>query len=1676
VEALKLAQQATLETRDAKHEPRSEAQQRSAWRAEAAQALGSPRRVHRLVHAVLAAPTPAAQSLGSDSGFEQGLDGFVALTRATIEASRSTWQVWHVRSEAERQVRAKVPVAVLAGGQLDSLVDQIVARVLHPSQSVRLTRPDPVHATLGSPDQLRRRDGSSVYDVAGSQTYTSPTVLADERFLVDAAHRRDGRTVEGRDVDLALLESVANGLNLNTAQAHLVRQMATSGARVQMAIAPAGSGKTTAMSALAAAWTHSGGTVLGLAPSAIAAGVLRHEIGSHADTLAMLVTTIRTGYLPAWARAVDHQTLIVVDEAGMAATGDLAAVTRFAFERGASVRLVGDDRQLAAIAAGGVLRDIQASVGAVTLTELVRFRDQAEAAAGLAIRAGDTTGLAFYIDNNRVHVGDLTTVTNQAYTAWTTDRGNGLDSIMLAPTRELATELNVRARNDRLTALEDEQGRTASGPRPDRRHETRGTREALLADGSAASAGDTIITRRNNRDLRTTVTDWVKNGDRWTVTTAHTTGALKGALEVVHLHTGRHLRLPAEYVDQHVQLGYATTVHGAQGVTADTSHTVTAGAESRQQLYVALTRGREANHLYLNAAVDGDEHSIITPAATNPQTALNLLEQILAADEAEASATTTAGRTDNPHTALTQATARYLDSLQTAATDLLGTEQMTALETHADQLAPGILDSPAWPTLRGHLALLAAEGHDPAVAFTTALREREIDTAAHVAAVLDWRLDPTHTRTATDPDNPPPAPWLPGIPAPLRGDAVWGDYLTSRQRLVDRATVHVRRQAADLTAATRPGWARQLLDPQHRELLADLLVFRAAHGVAQEDTRPTGPRQQAAADRRAQLELNQRVNAAIDTNYRTAWTPIAEQVGLTPGADPHWPVLAENLAALAHAGADAPTLLRRAAAEAQLPDEYQAAALWWRIARHVSPAVLTPEPTDGPPDPLRPVWQANLAAALDPARPGTTAALMQDPRWPAVITAITRASEHGIPYTDLFRHPVGPDGEPVPGHALADALIYRATVLTDPAPYDPANPDHHDRTHYGDHDGTHDSTQDGHGTAEDAPPPFPDDPYDADLQPPEDLHMANDLHTQLHSTGDINRASDNIAEPPLDYSEQWRSRPLPPLDEETIPADLLTLSEAEIDQELYWAAQTRTPVWEPSDQQTEPALTRIAEADLAEVSPERIAELNEQATVFYQAAYRGSWAQTYLTDRLGGTDLTGDLRVRPGFAPKTWSALADHLRRHGATHEELLAAGLSRQASTGRLIDTFRDRLILPIHATSPSHASDGMAMQVVGFVGRRHPDHDTVQPGTDAAAKAGPKYLNTGETVLFAKGDQLYGLAQHTDRLASGATPVIVEGPLDAIAVSLASPDHVGVAPLGTALTDTQVDSLTPHTQVEREPIVATDADPAGQAAADRDYWMLTARGADPRHLAFPAGHDPASLLRQEGPAALAHRLNTSTRSLAAVLVDERLNHLPVAEALPAAAAVIAAGRANHWRPRTAVVADRLHVPPDVALTELVAQTGRWDGDRHAALQAQLQNVRQLRDRIATQNQLPDTQRWAPLARQVDPSLVQAPTWPPLAAAIAEASRAGRDLPTLLNEVLARGPLDPAEPGLDLERRLTADLDPEPTPWRRPRTEQPDNRHGDARHSFATTPPAPSTPHLTPRPSEPSHGEGPGR
>jgi ATP-dependent exoDNAse (exonuclease V) alpha subunit len=129
--------------------------------------------------------------------------------------------------------------------------------------------------------------------VAGAELFTSARILDAERRLLATAGRTDGRTVDAVAVDLALLESAANGVALDAGQAALVRSMATSGARLQLAIAPAGSDKTTALRALTQAWLEGGGHVLGLAPSAAAAAQLHDHTGAPSDTLAKLTWTLQ---------------------------------------------------------------------------------------------------------------------------------------------------------------------------------------------------------------------------------------------------------------------------------------------------------------------------------------------------------------------------------------------------------------------------------------------------------------------------------------------------------------------------------------------------------------------------------------------------------------------------------------------------------------------------------------------------------------------------------------------------------------------------------------------------------------------------------------------------------------------------------------------------------------------------------------------------------------------------------------------------------------------------------------------------------------------------------------------------------------------------------------------------------------------------------------------------------------------------------------------------------------------------------------------------------------------------------------------------------------------------------------------------------------------------------------
>lgn len=263
----------------------------------------------------------------------------------------------------------------------------------------------------------------------------------------------------------------------------------------------------------------------------------------------------------------------------------------------------------------------------------------------------------------------------------------------------------------------------------------------------------------------------------------------------------------------------------------------------------------------------------------------------------------------------------------------------------------------------------------------------------------------------------------------------------------------------------------------------------------------------------------------------------------------------------------------------------------------------------------------------------------------------------------------------------------------------------------------------------------------------------------------------------------------------------------------------------------------------------------DDAAAFYVRQSESSWVPDYLSARGLAAVLGGSTPWHVGYAPKSWTALTEHLRGAGFSDATLLQAGLSLEARTGHLVDRFRDRLMLPVR--------DEVG-RVVAFVGRCRP----------GAGELTPKYINSPTTPIYRKGELLLS-AHSTERAgASTATPVVVEGPLDAMAVWVSTADrHTAAALCGTAMSVRQAGMLSDLAGgLGRPVVVATDADPAGRKAAETAYWRLTEQGLTPWAADLPPGIDAAELLEQHGPARLAASLTCSARPLIDDIVDQRV------------------------------------------------------------------------------------------------------------------------------------------------------------------------------------------------------------
>ncbi len=769
-ESIALAQRANLETRQAKHEPRSEADQRSTWHSEAADLFGE-RGLRVMVDTAVNHDQPHRTQITS-AWLASTADEVIT----ELESHRATWQSWHMYAEAQRQARD----LDLAPGQVADVVEHLVDAV-----TTRLVNLTPDLDPITEPAALRRSDGVSVYRHTGADHFTSPAMLAAEQRIIDAAGTVSAVAPDPVDVELALMAATLDQPALNEGQRELVQALVADPRQVALALAPAGAGKTTAISVLAQTAHDIGYEVVGLAPSAAAAAVLTEATGIPAETLAMLDHTLTTGLDPGFG----PHTIVAIDEAGMADTPTLDRIITACTRTGARVRLIGDDQQLAAIGAGGVLRDIASTHGAQRLSEVVRFDDPIEATASLALRDGDSSALGFYLDHDRIHTGDELTSLTEVLVAWQDQTEAGRECLMLAPTRDLVARLNRAARKTRL-----------DGAQPHH--------EVPLADGNQASEGDVVLTRRNDRRLGVSGSDWVKNGDRWTIIAINPSGSLNAR----HLRSGLHITLPAAYVAEHVELGYATTVHAAQGATADAMHGIITGHEDRQLLYTMLTRGKAENHVHLiTERADTDEEFL--PGIDEQLTAVDNFDRIVGRDGAATSATAELAQATSPATRLQEAARRYADAVTIATQRLLRGGADQALESAGPGPLPwlpgvpaDLRDEPRWA------AYLAARADRVTTLAEVVRRDAQLPTTLHRFA--DVLTDELRTETAVwraangVPDDD--RSLLGSRSGPRTGDLAAGRYARHLQRKVDALyPASVRRWEA--TIATAIG------NPDHRD-------------------------------------------------------------------------------------------------------------------------------------------------------------------------------------------------------------------------------------------------------------------------------------------------------------------------------------------------------------------------------------------------------------------------------------------------------------------------------------------------------------------------------------------------------------------------------------------------------------------------------------------------------------------------------------------------------------------------------------------------------------------------------------------------------------------------------------------------------------------------------------------
>jgi conjugative relaxase-like TrwC/TraI family protein len=456
----------------------------------------------------------------------------VAEVIAAVAEQRSAWHRFDVLQAICDVARAQ---PAMDGTQWAHMLHEVTDTVL--AECVDL---DPTDTAT----RRRPSDGRSVWIEPSARHHTSREVLAQEEYIICWA------------MD-AQLDPPAPSTGVGTGRLDVMQAEAAAAVagrdRLVLVVGPAGAGKTTMLAVAVNDLNHQGRVVFGVAPTAKAARVLESETGMRSDTVAKLLHEWRrTDRPPEHPWRLPVGATVIVDEAGMINTGDLHQLTHLADAQQWRLVLVGDPHQLRAVGRGGMFGELCATGRTIELDTIHRFHNPWEAAASLKLRHGDPSGLDAYLDHGRIFAAPFVEHVDNLAHYWAGARARGEYVSITTTTNDHVDAINTAVHDHRR-----ELGQL-------------GETYLELGDGFELAVGDVITTRRNERFLRTTAGESVRNRDYWTIDTI---GA-DGSLSVTRIDGHGSVTLPAAYVAEHVQLGYAATEPGNQSDTATRSATL----------------------------------------------------------------------------------------------------------------------------------------------------------------------------------------------------------------------------------------------------------------------------------------------------------------------------------------------------------------------------------------------------------------------------------------------------------------------------------------------------------------------------------------------------------------------------------------------------------------------------------------------------------------------------------------------------------------------------------------------------------------------------------------------------------------------------------------------------------------------------------------------------------------------------------------------------------------------------------------------------------------------------------------------------------------------------------------------------------------------------------------------